>query len=282
MNKVGYIESWGDVTFTDAARNGYNVLIMAFATIDGSAVNIFNGIFAPSPTPELLKSDILAAKNLGAKVLFSVGGQNNTYNPGVSSAKEVASSIMTFSNEYGFEGIDFDLEIDTNGLYLLNLCQELKALNNSFIITAAPQVNQSEHNTDLLIVSTGTFNPYKEAIEVGLFDELYIQAYNNGWPSLNGFTQLNVEFISEAFNNLKRIIPENTKIIIGEPASINAAGSISVYHGPDGGDTVFQKIDSQYKKIERDPQFGGFMAWDINWDMKNSYLFIKNVLPSKI
>ncbi len=272
--KVGYLESWGNITFTEAAEAGYDTLVMAFGTIDGSVVDIYDGKFLPSPTPELLTQDIAEAKRRGAKkVLFSVGGQNNTYNPGESSAADVATSVVNFANKYGFNGIDFDLEIEADGIYLESLCHEIRQKRPDLLITAAPQVNQGDHETDIYIVSTGNFNPYQQALENKYFDYLFIQAYNNPWPTIDGKTQIDVGFISASFINLKNSIPRETLITIGEPASKEAAGT-SVYNGPDGGEGVYDKIAEQYDLIRSDEQFGGFMVWDINWDQKNGYQFI--------
>ena len=117
---VGYLESWApQITFTEAAEKGYNAIAMAFGTINGAEVDIYNGFFTPSPTPDLLKKDISEAKSKGAKqILFSVGGENNTYNPNGIPVDILAGSIIDFIKEYGFTGIDFDIEIDTDAEYL--------------------------------------------------------------------------------------------------------------------------------------------------------------------
>ncbi len=275
---VGYLESWGNITFTEAADKGYDAIVMAFGTINGTTVDIFNGIFNPSPTPDALKSDISEAKAKGAKqILFSVGGDKNTYHPNGASVSDVAQAVVSYLQEYGFTGIDFDLEIDTDADYLDQLCAEIKTLDSSMLITAAPQVNQNDHSTDLFLVSTGTYQIYDQAVANRRFDYLFIQAYNNGWPVVDGCSQKDVCFVSKAFESLKHSIPAETMITIGEPASINAAGETSIFHGPDAGNDIYNLLADQYRLIRDDVQFGGAMVWNVNWDQKNNYQFVNAI-----
>ncbi len=278
---VGYLQSWvpSDLTFTQAAEQGYNAIVMAFGEIKGSNVGIVDDAFNPSPTYEEFKNDILNAKEKGAKhILFSVGGESgrNTYFPNGVAVKEVASSLVEFLEEYGFTGVDFDLEIDEDGDYLDSLCQEIKKLNPSLIITAAPQLNQADHNTNLFLVSTGNAQVYNKAVVNKRFDYLFIQAYNNQWPVVNGFNETQVGFISEGFKNLKNTVPTETKIVIGEPANKNAAGT-SIFTVSDVPNNVYQLIRDQFEIISSDEQFGGAMVWNINFDRDNDYQFIKSV-----
>lgn len=275
--KVGYLESWGDITFTAAAQSGYNVLVMAFAKIDATIVDFFDGAFHPSPTPNALKNDIVNAKQEGATILFSVGGQNNTYKPMAANPSELATAIIAFADNYGFEGIDFDLEIDTDAAYLHSLCSSIKSLRPEFIISCAPQINQGEHGSDLFYVSTGAARPYEQALNAGLFNFVFVQAYNNQWPVLKGYNQSHIEFISAAFVNLKKITPEGTKIFIGEPANNNAAGFCLFNTHSDSSPQTYQAISEQYLSVVNDIQFGGFMVWSINHDRNNAYMFVKCV-----
>ena len=272
---IGYLESWGNITFTEAATQGYDTLIMAFGSIDGTNIGIYNGKFTPSPTPDKLVADIQNAKEQGAQhILFSVGGaENNTYNPDTAPAASVAKSLVNFLNKYGFTGIDFDLEINCDAAYLCQLCQQIKAQDPGLMITAAPQINQTVHGGDLFLVSTANHRIYDTAISQGQFDRLFIQAYNNPWPEITGYNETEVGFIAAAFKNLKHCVPSTTLIAIGLPATIKGAGT-SIFNGPDGKGNIYQSISKQYQMICDDPQFGGAMDWSINWDKTSNYPFI--------
>lgn len=274
---VGYLESQApaDITFTQAAEVGYDTIVMAFGTINGTSIGVADDEFNPSSTSDALKKDFSNAKTKGEKyILFSVGGEKNTYKPMSALAGDVAESIVDYLNEYGFTGIDFDLEIDTDADYLDQLCAAIRQLDSSLLITAAPQLNQNDHGSNLFLVSTGNFQPYNKAVANKRFDYLFIQAYNNGWPKVGSNGEMDVGFISAAFKNLKYSTPNETMITIGEPASIHAAGINSIFHGPDAATDIYQLMAEQYESIRDDVQFGGAMTWDVNWDKKNDYQFV--------
>lgn len=274
---VGYLQSWSNMTFTEAAEQGYTAIVMAFGKIDGSSVGIYDNVFAASPTPSALKADIKNAKSKGAQqILFSVGGEKNTYNPQGVSTTELATSINNYLTEYGFTGIDFDLEIDGDASYLDDLCQAIKQVNPSLLITAAPQINQADHASDLYLVSTGNARMYDKAISNNRFDYLFIQAYNNPWPAVQGSKETDVEFISKSFVNFKKSIPSSTQIVIGEPANKNAAGT-SIFTKPNPPQNIYQLIRDQYETICSDSQYGGSMVWSINLDQETGFQFVKAV-----
>ncbi|WP_109829317.1 glycosyl hydrolase family 18 protein [Reichenbachiella versicolor] len=281
---VGYLQSWGssNITFTEAVKRGYTTPVMAFGEINRSEVGIYGGAFAPSPTPEELKKDIQGAKENGAEqVLFSVGGGNNTYCPKNADVVTLAQNIVAYLSEYGFTGIDFDLELscDKNDqVYLDQLCAEIKKLDESLIITAAPQLNQADHGSNLFLVSQGNDNIFEIAVANNRFDYLFVQAYNNGWPEVNGCKETDVCFISAAFNNLKNTIPSATKIVIGEPANNKAAGT-SIFPKSDVPSDIYERIAKQYSSIHADEQFGGAMCWSVNLDESNDYSFVNAVGP---
>lgn len=286
---TGYLESWypNTVTFTEAAKKGYTAIILAFGSITGSKIGIFDSNFNPSPTPGLLKEDIAKAKIAGAKhILFSVGGgSNNTYQPNNAPVKEVATALVEYCKNLGFTGVDFDIEIEDDGDYLNYLCAEIKSIDANFLITVAPQINQEAHETDLLLVSTGNHRMYDKTIQNGYVDYVFAQAYNNPWPTLNSFTQKDVSFISTAFHNLKMQLPKHTFLSIGEPSSRIAAGHCSIYLGPDAGKGIYDLIQDQYTTIMNDSQYGGVMTWSIHLDAKNGYKFLdatKSVIPDTV
>ncbi len=275
---VGYLQSWSNITFTQAAKSGYTAIVMGFGTITEDEIGIYDGAFQASPTDEALINDIKNAKSNGAKeILFSVGGgENNTYNPGSTSPLLVATSLVNYLDKYGFTGVDFDLEINTDEIYLDNLCLAIKNLDSNLIITGAPQLNQNEHESDLYCVSTESYKVYDLAIKNKRFDYLFIQAYNNQWPKINDNTQENVEFISSSFKNLKNNIPQETLIVIGEPANKNAAG-FCIYNNSTKEDDIYKDIANEYLLISNDSQFGGAMTWSINQDEENKYLFVNSL-----
>ncbi|AJQ97837.1 glycosyl hydrolase family 18 protein [Gynuella sunshinyii] len=273
----GYLESWANpgITFTQAARNGYNAIVMAFGTINGSQVSIYDNQFVPSGNQ--IAQDIAGAKAAGARqIICSFGGGNNTYLPDNAAVDELAANIILFLKQYGFTGIDFDLEINTSDSYLDNLCAAIRSQAPDIIITGAPQINQATPETNLYLVTTAHYQDYQLAINNKRFDYLLVQAYNNPSPELKMLGESNVEFISTSFRNLKLSVPDETLIVIGEPAAKISAG-FSIFTESDPSADIYQKIAAQYEAIKSDPQFGGAMIWNINQDAANNDLFIKSV-----
>ena len=282
---MGYLESWAPntLTFTEAAQKGYTGIAMAFGTITGTDIGIYDNTFNPSPTIELLKEDLVKAKQAGAQeLLFSVGGgENNTYNPNNATPEALAKALVTYCKDLGFTGVDFDIEIETDGDYLNALCAAIKAIDSCFTLTAAPQINQGPHESDLILVSTGNHQIYNQAIKNNYFDYLFVQAYNNPWPRLQSYTEKDVAFIAVAFDNLKKSIPSETLFAIGEPASKIAAGEYSIYHGDDANKDIYQLMQDQYRSIMNDPQYGGAMTWSIHLDERNGFKFL-NAMQSVV
>ena len=272
---VGYLESWKPgISFTQAAEQGYDAIAMAFGVIDGLNIDVYGGVFVPAPSPPAMKQDIRDAKAAGARqILFSVGGANNTYRPGDAPDGELARVIVEYLSEYGFTGIDFDLEILADADYLDRLCAAIRELDVSLLITAAPQINQDDHAGDLFLVSTGRCRLYDRAIANRRFDYLFVQGYNNQWPRIDGYGQGHVGFISDAFRNLKKAVPAETMIAIGEPANA-LVGGFNIFAAPDVDGTVYARIAEQYRSVCEDGQFGGAMVWSVGWDARAGYAFV--------
>ena len=243
------------VNMNQVAKDGYNTVIIGFAKVTGSNIS-----WLTSSTKDIANQQAAASNKVGMKTLLSIGGQANTWEPGSLSDSGInilAKNIVSFALENGFSGVDFDLEVETDPLLLSKLLTEMKTLDPKIIITAAPQINNGK------IVTTGNYESYKDAINAGLFDYLFIQEYNT-------LPQNDANFIYNSFLELKSQIPVGTKIIVGEPTAAVAAGKVSLYYPVTGKVLTTQEATAemlpQLKKINSDPQFGGVMGWSLNVD----------------
>jgi hypothetical protein len=207
------------------------------------------------------------AKDNNIKILVSVGGQNNTFNPGNLSEVELnqlATNIVNFIKNNGFDGIDLDIEVQTSPVLLKSLVSDIKNIDKDIIVTAAPQVVSVDGI--LVPVTTGNNQDYSEAIQSGLFDYLFIQEYNS--PGEN-----DPNFIINAFNDISKLIPEgsSTKIVTGQPTAAQAAGQTTLYY-PKGATNPLKTEDvarlmlPELKQIYNDNKYGGVMGWSINVD----------------
>lgn len=320
---VGYLNQYyvpGDdyVTISQAAQAGYNIQVIAFATLSADAPMQLTGnmflaytgsmTFAQcSQAESYIMNDIAVAKQkYGLKyVLISVGGAANsfTFPNGMTTAQinAMAQNVVNFLNQYGIDGIDFDVEMAIDGAQLQQLIQAIKALSPHAIITAAPQsfsggsATAPTYNT-AQIVTTGTNPGYIPALQSGLFNYLWLQGYNTGSNFLQatiggtstGYCDETMPcFIPAAFGYYTSSaagssqVPSNTTFIIGEPATANAGGEATVWYNTNypTAQAVYNALASSYQKINGLPQSGGAMTWSVNQDVQGGCGFANAVAP---
>jgi chitinase len=263
---AGYIDnsatgSLSKVNIKTVAEDGYNTVIFSFIKIDGTSVSFADG------TQDSMTEMSQEAKDNNMKTLMSVGGQNNTFNPGNLSEEEcnqLATNIVNFIKSNGFDGIDFDLEVQTSPTLIKSLVSYIKNIDKDIIVTAAPQVVSI--GDTLVPVTTGTNQDYSEAIQSGLFDYLFLQEYNSTGEN-------DPNFIINAFDDISKLIPEgaSTKIVTGQPTAAQAAGQTTLYY-PEGSANPLKTEDvaklmlPELKQISNDNKYGGVMGWSINVD----------------
>jgi chitinase len=127
MLKAGYLNNtygpWQHkkIKISEAAQNGYNTIVLAFANLKPNTKMTFcddqflaytdwdNFSNAPQAITAM-KNDIAMAKTkYGLKhVLVSVGGASQSFRMG--DPETMAQNVVNFLNKYNFDGIDFDLE----------------------------------------------------------------------------------------------------------------------------------------------------------------------------
>jgi chitinase len=301
---VGYYQTWDIVPMSESTDNGYNLIVVAFGTIDESTVSMTN----EQEMPEF-KEDVKAAQNLGAKVILSFGGANNTFKPGSVSAEALAKNIVVYLQVQGLNGIDFDLENITQDDfpgtteqredYISTLIKDIQQEDPALLVTSAPQINAMSDNK-IALVNTSTETIYNKAISENLFNYIFVQAYNTpsfyiaedgscnaDWNSDGGVNEHNPKFIGNIFPCLKALLPEAspTQIVIGQPANYSdTAGNGALVEGS------YADIANEYENLQKmgDPNFGGAMVWSINEDAKTTdnkgsrkpYEYVSTILPS--
>tara|TARA_R110000868_G_scaffold380784_1_gene646984 strand:+ start:162784 stop:165057 length:2274 start_codon:yes stop_codon:yes gene_type:complete len=291
LNKlmVGYLDitaiSSADVVISQLAQlktDGYNTVVFAFADVNGNAM-------VPHANTQKYYQDVATAKQMGFKVLISVGGEINTFNPGAAvDWPTLAKNMAAFVAQYDFDGIDFDLEIPMDTGSLDTLLKAIRVANPKLLLTAAPQLNYVNDTDGVQLVSTGTSTIYNTAVANGDFDALFVQAYNTGGYAIdevgNSYATIaacqasgakscadetSASFIDNSFQRLKKIVPASTQIVMGEPSDAVAAGAGTIYHPSGSTLTVTQvtpKINAQVENLLNDAQFGGIMTWSLNVD----------------
>ncbi|KAF8695908.1 hypothetical protein HU200_036784 [Digitaria exilis] len=255
---------WGqngnEGTLADACNSGnYAYILIAFLSTFGNGqtpvLNLAGHCDPSSGGCTGLTSDIQACQSQGIKVLLSLGGSGGSY--GLSSTDD-ANSVASYlwdsflggsgsSRPLGsavLDGIDLDIENGDSAHYD-DLANALKA-NNNVLLTAAPQCPYPD----------ASLGP---ALQTGLFDNVWIQFYNNpGCEYVNGDDSNLVSAWSTWTSSVQA-----GSFYLGLPASPEAAGSGYIQPGDLTG-TVIPAINGI-------GSYGGIMLWSRYYDVLNNY-----------
>ncbi|MFD4142416.1 chitinase [Streptomyces sp. NPDC058572] len=212
------------------------------------------------------KADIAAKKSAGKSVIISVGGEkgNVTVNSDAS-ATAFADSAYALMQEYGFSGVDIDLEHGINSTYLTKALRQLSAKAGSgMVLTMAPQtIDMQSTNTEY----------FRTALAVkDILTVVNMQYYNSG--SMLGcdqkvYSQGSVDFLTAlACIQLEGGL-DPSQVGLGVPASTRGAGS--GYVDPQ---IVKNALDcltrgtncGSFKPSKTYPGLRGAMTWSTNWD----------------
>nr|BFE65429.1 glycoside hydrolase family 18 protein [Dactylosporangium thailandense] len=226
------------------------------------------------------KADIATLHSRGKKVILSVGGETGRVSVGDSaSATNFANTAYALMQQYGFDGIDIDLENGLNPTYMAQALRALRAkAGANLIITMAPQTIDMQ--------STGS-SYFALALSIkDILTVVYTQYYNSGsmlgCDQMQAYSQGTVNFITA----LACIQLENglrpDQVALGLPAGTGAAGG-----GVVSPSVVNQALDclavgtncGTFKPPHTYPGIRGAMTWSINWDVKNGNGFAKTVKP---
>ncbi|WND35447.1 glycoside hydrolase family 18 protein [Streptomyces sp. BB1-1-1] len=217
-------------------------------------------------TVDQFKADVRAKQAAGKKVIISVGGEKGTVSVNDSaSATNFANSVWSVMQEYGFDGVDIDLE---NGLNPTYMTQALRALSAKagpdMILTMAPQTIDMQS-------TSGSY--FRTALNVkDILTVVNMQYYNSGTMlGCDGkvYAQGTVDFLTA----LACIQLENgldpSQVGLGLPASTRAAGGgyVSPSVVNNALDCLTKAVNcGSFKPSRTYPDLRGAMTWSTNWD----------------
>jgi chitinase len=227
-------------------------------------------------TDAQFKADVATLKGRGQKVIISVGGQNGAISlPDAASATAFADTTYSLMQEYGFDGVDIDLE---NAPNLANMTTALKSLagkaGSGFVLTMAPET--------IYVQPGGSYLQLIDQVK-DLITVVNTQYYNSG--SMIGqdgkvYSSGTVDFETALADILLNGHLRADQVGLGLPASTSAAGS--GYVAPSVVDNALDCLTmgtncGSYKPTAKYPTLRGAMTWSINWDASNGYTWANTV-----
>jgi chitinase len=260
----------------------YDIIAVAFADADPSKPGAVGFTLDPGLSSALggytdaqFKADVKTVQSRGQKVIISVGGQNGTISVGdPAAASNFANSVISLIRNYGFDGVDIDLENSVNAQYMGSALRQINGSGGS-VITMAPQTIDMQ--------STG--NEYFK-LATGIKDILTIvnmQYYNSG--SMLGcdgkvYGQGSVDFLTAlACIQLQGGLRAD-QVGLGLPASPSGAGG--GYQPPSNVNAALDCLAKgtgcgSFRPSATYPAIRGAMTWSINWDASGGYAFANSV-----
>jgi len=271
----------------------WDVIVIAFADDAGNGNVSFT--LDPSLNKATFIADVAAKRAQGKKVVLSFGGQNGTVT--LNNSTNVAnfvSSTAAILNEYGFDGIDIDLEsgagVTSGAPIITNLPIAIKQLKTSFPNLYLSMAPEHPYVQGGFVAASGIWGAYLPIID-SLRNELnilHVQLYNNGslYTPYGTFAEGSVDImvassrmLIEGFTKADGTIFNGLRpdqVAIGLPSGARSANS--GYATPadiNKALTCLTQLVNCNTVVPSAayPTFRGIMTWSINWDVKDGRPF---------
>jgi chitinase len=261
----------------------YNLVAVAFGTatdtpgqvtfsLDSTLASDLGGY-----TQQQFINDVATLQARGQKVILSVGGADGAiFVDDAASASAFASSVYSLIQEYGFNGVDIDLENGVDPTYMASALEQLGSdVGSSLIITLAPQTADTQTTGDDYFQLALAIQPILTMINT--------QYYNSGTMigcDGNVYAEGTEDFITAlACTELQGGLSPS-QVGIGLPAYPAASGYVAPSVVNDALDCLATGANcGSFVPPQTWPGIRGVMTWSINWDAANGYNFADTVAP---
>ena len=285
--------------------NRWDIIDIAFADNDINSngtvhFNLFNGTGSSCPAidPVQFKQDIATLRSQGKIIVLSLGGAEGTITLNTDSDESnFVSSLTSIIQQWGFDGLDIDLESGSNLVHgsqiQARLPRALKQIEQNtggnMYLTMAPEHPYVQGG---FVAYTGIWGAYIPLIDNlrDTLDLLHVQLYNNGGLSHPYGPQsapagsvdmmvASARMLTEGFTlaNGSQFTPlRDDQVALGLPSGPASAGS-----GQATTQNIANALDCLVKgnlcqtitPSKLNPQFAGVMTWSINWDIHDNFNF---------
>lgn len=290
--------------------DAWDVIDIAFAENDRNSdgtvhFNLYSGdIYSDCPAldPTQFKQDMAALQAKGKKFVLSLGGAEGTITLNTDQDEaNFVSSLTGLIAEWGFDGLDVDLESGSNlvhgsqiqarlGRALLQIEQNM---GGDMYLTMAPEHPYVQGG---YVAYSGIWGAYIPVINDtrSTLDLLHVQLYNNGGlpnPYLPGSAPegsvdmmvAQSKMLIEGFElaDGTQFAPlRDDQVAIGLPSGPSSANS-----GQAPTQNILNALDcltkgtscGTVKPAFNYPNYAGVMTWSINWDQHDGFNFSKPV-----
>ncbi|WP_422771547.1 chitinase [Plantactinospora sp. WMMC1484] len=264
----------------------YDVIAVAFAEATSTPGAVTFGIdpglsaSVGGYTNADFAADVRTLHSRGKKVIISVGGETGRVAVNdAASATNFSNSVYNLIQQYGFDGVDIDLENGLNPTYMAQALRSLRSrVGSGLIITMAPQT---------IDMQSPSVSYFKLALDIrDILTVVHTQFYNSG--SMLGcdqsfaYSQGSVNFMTALACLQLEAGLRPDQVALGLPAGPGAAGG-----GVVAPSLVNQALDclargancGSFRPPRTYPGIRGAMTWSINWDVSNGNNFARTVRP---
>jgi chitinase len=317
---VGYWHNFdngsGFIRLRDVSRD-FDVIDVAFGEPAPGSRSTIQFVPDVRTSAAEIQADIAQLKSEGKKVLLSLGGANGLVElPTETDRQNFINSISNLMTQYGFNGIDIDLEggsVALNGgdvdfrnpttPKIRNLISATRAVADrfgpDFVLSMAPETFFVQVGFQAYGNAAGAYLP----VIHGLRDKLtfiHVQHYNTGTvAALDGqvyasgtadFQVAMAEMLLQGFpvgGNPNMFFPalREDQVAIGLPATPPAAGSGYTPPAEIAKAINYLVFGRPYggryilRRPSGYPNFRGVMTWSINWDRFANFGFSRGIRP---
>jgi chitinase len=277
----------------------WDIVHLAFGEPPGGTGSTIQFIPDAATSEAELKSDVAILHSRGKKVCLSIGGQNGHVElPTTADRDAFVSSVTAILNKYNLDGLDIDFEggsVHIDGAdsitnpktaVIVNLIAAIRTIRSNtrgagFVLTMAPETFYVQMGYYSYGGSGGAYLPLIYGMR-DILTVLHVQQYNSGpimglddqWhtmPAIDFHVAMAKMAISGfacpkgSSNVFPGVRPD--QYAMGLPANVNAGNG---YTTEANVRTAFDQVRATY------PGLRGLMAWSINWDAFNGFVFSRS------